>query len=273
MSQLRFTIIQSTLHWEDKEANLDMFEQKISGITEKTEVVLLPEMFSTGFTMNAAALAETMQGPTVQWMKAMAARHKIILAGSIIIKEFEQNKKEIFYNRLVWMLPNGQLGFYDKRHLFAYAGEDVIYSPGKRRLIASVKGWKIHLQICYDLRFPVWARQMPSALEKEPMPEYDVLINVANWPQQRSHAWKTLLQARAIENQCYAIGVNRVGADGKGVKYSGNSLVAGPLGEMICLKENGEDIFTVTLEKQILNNARQQYPFLKDADRFIIINE
>ena len=273
MSQLSFTIIQSTLHWEDNEANLQMFEQKISGLKEKTEVVLLPEMFSTGFTMNAAALAETMNGPTVQWMQAMSAKYTIILAGSMIIKEFVENEKEIFYNRLIWMQPNGQFGFYDKRHLFAYAGEDKVYSSGNRRLIASVKGWKIHLQICYDLRFPVWARQAPAPGEKEHMPEYDVLINIANWPQQRSHAWKTLLQARAIENQCYAIGVNRVGVDEKGVAYSGDSMIVGPLGETIYHKKNEEDICTVILEKQTLDSARQQYPFLRNGDGFMIIND
>ena len=218
MSSLTITLIQSILHWQNKPANLAMFEQKINSIKEKTEIVVLPEMFSTGFSMQPDLLAETMEGDTLQWMQRIAAEKKIVLTGSIIAAENDN-----YYNRLVWMLPNGQRGIYDKRHLFAFAGEDEQYTPGSKRLIASVKGWKINLLVCYDLRFPVWARQVPS-----PSPpgevgrghEYDILIYVANWPQRRNHAWKTLLQARAIENQCYVVGVNRVGDDGNGIHYS-----------------------------------------------------
>ncbi|MFZ1262437.1 MAG: nitrilase-related carbon-nitrogen hydrolase, partial [Chitinophagaceae bacterium] len=218
MSTLTITTIQANLHWEDKAANLQMLEEKINSIKEKTEIVVLPEMFSTGFSMKPELLAETMEGETLQWMKRIAAEKKIILTGSLIIADTVQTgiAGPCYFNRLIWMLPNGQCGIYDKRHLFAYAGEDNHYTAGTKRLIASVKGWKINLLVCYDLRFPVWARQTPS-LPGEGEAEYDVLIYVANWPERRIHAWKTLLQARAIENQCYVVGVNRVGKDGKDI--------------------------------------------------------
>jgi omega-amidase len=235
-----------------------MLEQKINSITEKTEVVVLPEMFSTGFSMKPGQLAETMDGETIQWMKKIAAAKKIILTGSVIIKEGED-----YFNRLVWMLPNGQYGVYDKRHRFAYAGEDKHYQPGSKRLIASVKGWKINLLVCYDLRFPVWARQSSPG-------EYDILIYVANWPERRIHAWKTLLQARAIENQCYVVGVNRTGVDGNDIVYSGESMIIDPMGEALYYKKDVEDIFTITLDKSNLETVREKFPFLKDADRFTI---
>jgi len=260
MSTLSITTIQSNLHWEDKRANLVMFEQKIIGIKERTELVILPEMFSTGFSMKPELLAETMEGETVQWMKRIAKTQNIILTGSIIIEAGGN-----YYNRLIWMLPNEQYGYYDKRHRFAYAGEDEHYSAGNRRLIASVKGWKINLLICYDLRFPVWARQSNSETS-----EYDLLIYVANWPERRVHAWKTLLQARAIENQSYVVGVNRVGDDGNNIHYSGDSMIVDPLGEVVYTKNEQEDVFTVTIDKEHLQSVREKLPFLKDADSFEI---
>ncbi len=264
MSNLLVTVIQTDLHWEDKAANLQMLEEKINHISIKTEVVVLPEMFSTGFSMKPEELAETMEGETVQWMKRTAAAKKIILTGSLIIKE-ENN----YYNRLIWMLPNGQYGVYDKRHRFAFAGEDTHYTAGTKRLIASVKGWKINLQVCYDLRFPVWARQ-----QSQPEgPEYDVLIYVANWPERRSLAWETLLQARAIENQCYVIGVNRVGNDGNNIYHSGDSMIIDPIGELLYTKKDEEDVFTIQLDKEQLDRVREKLPFLKDADGFMILNE
>lgn len=269
--QLIITTIQTQLHWENKKANLQMLEQKIGGIREKTEVVVLPEMFSTGFSMKPAALAETMEGETVQWMKKVAAEKKIILTGSLIV---EENKN--YFNRLVWMLPNGQYGYYDKRHRFAFAGEDQHYTAGNKRLIASVKGWKINLQVCYDLRFPVWARQgspltpLQRRGEQEAL-EYDVLIYVANWPERRNTAWKTLLQARAIENQCYVVGVNRVGKDANEQYYSGDSMIIDPLGEILYHKKDEEDIFTISLNKEHLQNVREKFPFWKDADAFQIM--
>ena len=262
MQPLTISIIQTTLYWENKTANLLMFEQKIKAIEERTEIVVLPEMFSTGFSMNNLLLAEDMNGETVNWMKRVAAENKIILTGSVIIKENEN-----FYNRLIWMLPNGEYGVYDKRHLFGFGNETEHYSAGNKRLIASVKGWKINLQICYDLRFPVWARQKPLESNE---PEYDVLIYVANWPERRSHAWKTLLCARAIENQSYVVGVNRVGDDGNKIYHSGNSMVIDPAGAVLYHKADDEDVFTITLEKEPLAEFRTKFPFLKDGDHFSI---
>ena len=260
MSTLSFSIIQTNLFWEDKGANLTHLEQKIMGIESYTEIIVLPEMFSTGFSMQPEIHAETMDGPTIEWMRRLSETKKVIITGSLIIKEEDK-----FYNRLIWMLPNGELGYYDKRHLFAFAGEDQHYTAGNKRLIASVKGWKINLQICYDLRFPVWARQTKGTES-----EYDVLLYVANWPEKRNHAWKTLLTARAIENQCVTIGVNRVGLDGNNNAHSGDSLIVGPLGEVLYHCAYEEDVFNITLQKEEIANARSQFPFWKDADFFHI---
>jgi omega-amidase len=271
MSTLTCTLIQTKLIWEDAAANRRMFEEKINSIRQKTEVVILPEMFSTGFSMKPEELAETVDGETVVWMQNIAASKRIVVTGSLMIKEHEQ-----YFNRLIWMLPNGDYGYYDKRHLFAYGDEHNHYSRGSKRLIASVKGWKLNLQVCYDLRFPVWARQTPSSVEQRfdgnNALEYDVIIYVANWPERRSLAWKTLLQARAIENQCYVIGVNRVGADGNDVHHSGDSMVIDAAGEILYHKKDEEDIFTIELNKQHLEEVRTRFPFWKDADRFIITN-
>jgi omega-amidase len=267
MQPLTITIIQANLFWENKAANLQMLTEKINNISEPTELVILPEMFSTGFSMQPQKLAETMDGETITWMKNIASEKKIILTGSIIIEE--ENK---YYNRLIWMLPNGQYGHYDKRHLFAFANEHQHYTAGNKRLIAQVKGWKINLQICYDLRFPVWARQQsPLSEESEFEAEYDIILYVANWPERRSHAWKTLLTARAIENQCYAIGVNRVGNDGNNIYHSGNSMVVDALGNELYHKADDEDVFTITLQKETLQETRNKFPFLKDADEFNLI--
>ena len=277
MSTLTISTIQANLVWEDKAANLSNLESKIGGITGKTELVVLPEMFSTGFTMHAEMLAETMQGPTVKWMRQVAATRKIILTGSLIIKEEGQ-----FFNRLIWMLPNGEYGYYDKRHLFGLSGEDEFYTPGNKRLIASVKGWKINLQICYDLRFPVWSRNRVVPSEQTPpasaptedgaaTSEYDLLIYVANWPSKRSNAWKVLLNARAIENQCFVVGVNRVGEDGNKLLYNGNTMVVDPLGEVLYQVDNREDVSTIILRKEILSDVRSKLPFWKDADAFTLL--
>ncbi len=265
MSSLSFTLIQTNLHWEDKEANLKMLEDKINAINQPTHVVVLPEMFSTGFSMRPEALAEKMEGPAVEWMKKMAASKKIILTGSLIIED-----NEAYYNRLLWVLPNGEVGYYNKRHLFANGSEDQYYSPGNERFIASVNGWKINLMVCYDLRFPVWARQQFHQAEGF---EYDVLIYVANWPERRKHAWKTLLQARAIENQCYVVGVNRTGVDGNNLSYSGDSLVADGLGKVLYQKENEEDVFTIPLDKKHLDEIREKLPFWREADPFLLLKQ
>jgi omega-amidase len=271
MPSLIITTIQTNLHWEDKAANLQMLEEKINSIKEKTEIVILPEMFSTGFSMQPEKLAETMDGETVKWMKRIAAEKKIILTGSVIISDTglaAPSGQIDYYNRLIWMLPNGQYGIYDKRHRFAYAGEDEQFSAGTKRLIASVKGWKINLLICYDLRFPVWARQQSQSES----PEYDLLIYVANWPERRVYAWKTLLQARAIENQCYVVGVNRTGDDGNNIHYSGESMIIDPMGEVLYTKKEEEDIFTITIDKGHLNSVREKFPFWRDADHFQILS-
>ena len=281
MSTLSISTIQTNLNWEDKATNLQMLEQKINSIKEKTEIVVLPEMFSTGFSMKTETLAETMEGETLQWMKRVAAEKKIILTGSVIIAGIGQTGavRPEYYNRLIWMQPNGQYGVYDKRHCFAFAGEDEHYAAGTKRLIASVKGWKINLLVCYDLRFPVWARQTsppnpsPQVERGATAPEYDVLIYVANWPERRIHAWKTLLQARAIENQCYVVGTNRVGDDGNNIHYSGESMIIDPLGEVLYTKKEEEDIFTVILDKTHLQSVRDKFPFLRDADGFKMIDD
>jgi omega-amidase len=301
---LTVTLIQTALHWEDKAANLQMLEAKIKSITVPTQIVVLPEMFSTGFSMKPKQLAENIDGPTVNWMKKIAAQQRCILTGSLIVEEAGK-----YYNRLLWVLPNGKLAWYNKRHLFAFAGENEHYTAGEKRVIASVNGWKINLQVCYDLRFPVWARQKPTELQRQQQPpvqfagqqaelshdgepkqqialeskvvevpaeaidpthEYDVLLYVANWPERRSHAWKSLLMARAIENQCYVVGVNRVGEDGNGIYHSGDSCVIDPLGEYLYHKEYDEDIFTITLDRNHLSDVRKKFPFWKDADVFLI---
>src|SRR6476620_5036059 len=274
MSSLTITGLQSNLHWEDKNENLRMFEEKIFSISQTTEIVVLPEMFSTGFSMQPEKLAETMEGETLQWMKQVAAKKKIILTGSLIIKDSPPPNLggEAYYNRLVWVLPSGQVGYYDKRHLFAYADEDQHYTQGEKRLIASVKGWKINLLVCYDLRFPVWSRQsLPPLGEAGRGLEYDVLIYVANWPERRVHAWTTLLRARAIENQCYVIGVNRTGEDGNKIHYTGESMAIDPMGEILYHKKDEDDVFTVTLDRSHLEKVREKFPFWKDADQFKII--
>ena len=261
MSSLTITLIQSNLFWEDKKRNLEMLQRKIESIKEKTEIIILPEMFTTGFSMKPELFAEKIDGETVGWMKKIAAEKKVIITGSLMIEEDGK-----YFNRLLWVLPNGEVGFYDKRHLFAFADEDSHYSPGNKKLIASVKGWKINLQVCYDLRFPVWARQPADDLENQ----YDLLINVANWPEKRSIAWKTLLRARAIENQCFVAGVNRVGEDGEQISYNGGSTIIDPLGEIIYEKNEEEDVFTFTLEKEKILECRSHFSFWKDADSFII---
>jgi predicted amidohydrolase len=265
MSSLTFTLLQSKLYWEDREANLAAFSDKINNIKDKTQVIILPEMFSTGFSMKPEMLAESMDGPTVGWMKKTAREKGAILTGSVIIEE-----AGLYFNRLIWMLPNGQSAHYDKRHLFAYAGENQNYSAGQQRLVSSVNGWKVNLMVCYDLRFPVWCRQQFNA---DHSAEYDVLIFVANWPEKRRTAWKTLLKARAIENQCYVLGVNRVGEDGNGFYHSGDSSVIDPMGDILYQKADEEDVFTITITKDHLKSVRNKLPFLNDADPFLLIND
>lgn len=259
MDSLSFSLVQTPLFWEDKTANLQSIAAQLDQAEQLGQVVVLPEMFSTGFSMQPQVLAEPMDGPTVAWMKAQAQSRKVVLCGSLIIAEGGH-----YFNRLLWVLPDGSLGKYDKRHRFAYAGEDQHYAAGNSRVLAAVGGWKINLQICYDLRFPVWARQhiTPEG------PEYDVLLYVANWPERRSLAWKTLLQARAIENQAYVIGVNRTGEDGKGIAHAGDSRVIDPLGQVLWEGGNQNQVHTITLHKNLLQQVREQFPFWRDGDAF-----
>lgn len=255
---LTFTLVQPDLFWEDIPANLAAYELLLQNVAP-SQVLVLPEMFSTGFSMNPGALAEPMNGPTVQWMTKIAAEKKCIVTGSLIIEEDGH-----FYNRMIWMQPNGTYGFYDKRHLFAFAGEDRQYTPGNKRLLVSVGGWRLCLTICYDLRFPVWLRNTGKE-------QYDVLVVVANWPERRSLAWKTLLQARAIENQSYVVGVNRVGTDGNGILHSGDSSVFDPLGNLLWQETGIPRAHSITIRKSLLTDVRHNLPFLKDADEFVIL--
>ncbi|MFT4061989.1 MAG: amidohydrolase [Edaphocola sp.] len=263
MQPLTISLVQSELAWEDKQANLQHFDSLLATVPQGAHVVVLPEMFTTGFSMNPAAFAEQMNGETLQWVAAKARLYKKIITGSLIIEEAGK-----YYNRLVWMQPDGHCFHYDKRHLFGYGGEDRHYTAGQKRLIVQANGWRICLQVCYDLRFPVWARQtIPENAEAE----YDLLLYVANWPQRRSLAWKSLLLARAIENQCFVAGVNRIGNDGNGVYHSGDSALIGPLGETIWQEANEPHLFTHTLNPEILTDARKQFPFLRDADKFSLL--
>lgn len=263
MRDLTIGIVQPDLRWEDKAANLRKIEEMVRSLPGPPDLVVLPEMFTTGFSMNPAPLAETMDGPTVGWMRSLAAELRVTLTGSLIIAEDGG-----FHNRLLWMPPDGSQENYDKRHLFRLTGEHLHYRPGSHRLVAHLGGWKVNLNICYDLRFPVWSRQSPDP--DRAGPEYDLLVYVANWPQSRSHAWKTLLHGRAIENQCYVVGVNRVGSDGHGIPHAGESVVADPLGKTLFMASDREVANVFTLEKKSLDEYRSRFPFWRDADGFAL---
>lgn len=255
---LKTAILQVDLVWEDRQRNLRIFSEKIEEINEEVDLIVLPEMFSTGFSMNAAALAENVNGPTVKWMQESAKKKNAAITGSIIIKENSN-----FYNRLFFVFPNGTYKTYDKRHTFTLAKEDQTYTAGKERLIVEYKGWKICPLICYDLRFPVWARNTT---------EYDLLIYVANWPETRIHAWDILLQARAIENMSYCIGVNRTGLDGNDYRYNGHTAVYDCLGKNLCAPDRSSE-FTeiVSLDRTSLTETRDKLKFLQDRDSFNLI--
>ncbi|MCB0457358.1 MAG: amidohydrolase [Flavobacteriaceae bacterium] len=257
MNNLKITLIQSQQHWENPEANRHMFSEKIATISENTDVIILPEMFTTGFTMNAANLAEPMNGPTLIWMQEQSVKTGAAIVGSLIIKEAGN-----FYNRLLWVEGTSTLYYYDKRHTFTLAGEDRFYASGDKKLILDFKGWKICPFICYDLRFPVWARNTE---------DYDVLLYVANWPEKRIAAWDALLKARAIENMAYCVGVNRVGLDGSGHQYIGHSAVYDVLGNVISSKDfEKEFVETITLSKEHIEENRNYLGFLKDRDSFTL---
>ncbi len=267
MRDLKVTLIQTILHWEDPEKNREMLSQKIASIHEATDLVVLPEMFTTGFTMNNKPVAESMKGKTVEWMRRMAKEKNCVITGSVIIEE-----KKKYYNRLVWMRPNGKYEIYDKRHLFRYAGEEKYYAPGKKKLIVEVNGWRICPMVCYDLRFPAWMRNRIKKQGSKVGFGYDVLVVVANWPERRNYPREALLLARAIENQGYVIGVNRVGDDGNGIHHSGDSVVIDPKGEIVSkARPDEEAILTVSLSRAVLEEWRKKFPAWMDADRFKII--
>ena len=258
MNTLKITTFQAYLFWENIEKNLQNLGLRLSSIREKTDLIILPEMFSTGFSMNAKKLAEEMDGSAVTWMLEQAKKFDCVITGSLIIKE---GKK--YYNRLIWMRPDGSHEYYDKRHLFSMGEEDQHYTPGNQKLFVELHGWKICPVICYDLRFPVWLRNTDEG--------YDILLIVANWPEKRSLHWRTLIPARAVENQAYVIGVNRVGHDGNEVYHSGDSMCIDPNGKVVYYKPNDEDLYTFSINKEDVENARASFPFLKDADLFKII--
>lgn len=253
--KLSLTSIQSSLHWENRKANLGMFDAKISNI-DVTDIIVLPEMFSTGFTMKPELHFDTMDGETIAWMKALSIKKNAAICGSIIIKyEVEQ-----YVNRFLFVNQN-EIQYYDKAHLFRMGEENQHYVKGESQKIIQYKGFNIAPMVCYDLRFPAWIRRTPHF-------EYDLLLFVANWPQRRSEHWKTLLLARAIENQAYVLGVNRIGNDGNGIYHSGDTSFINPLGEILYRKKEDEDIYTHVIEKSIINDYRKSFPVEKDADEF-----
>lgn len=257
-NELKVTIIQSDLVWENPKKNRKNFTEKIDSILKEVDVIVLPEMFATGFTMNAEAVAETMDGKTVSWMQKKATKTGAAIVGSLIIVEAGN-----YYNRLLFVEPTGTITSYDKKHTFTLAGEDKVFSAGSKKVIIEYKGWKICTLVCYDLRFPVWARNTEN---------YDVLMYVANWPKPRIIAWDILLKARAIENMSYVIGVNRVGLDEAQNEYSGNSAVYDVLGNaMTTVKPNKEHIEIVVLDRNHINFYRNKLKFLDDRDAFTLV--
>jgi predicted amidohydrolase len=251
---MNITLVQSALYWENIEKNLSSFEEKLNNIGQ-TDLIILPEMFSTGFSMNASAVAESMDGTAVDWMRKTAAKKNSAITGSLIIREGGK-----FYNRLIFMRPDGSFEQYNKKHLFTMAKEEETYTAGTEKIIIDYLGWKICPLICYDLRFPIWNRNLE---------DYDLAIYVANWPDRRSYHWRSLLTARAIENQCYVAAVNRVGTDGKDLYYSGHSSLIDPTGELIYQKADAEDIQQFDLNKEYLIEIRTKLPFLKDRDNLL----
>jgi omega-amidase len=254
MENLNITLVQPDIIWEDREANLKKYSKLLSGV-EKTHLIVLPEMFTTGFSMSPEKLKEPMEGASLQWMKALAREKNAAVAGSLIIEEQGKN-----YNRFLWVFPEGKVEIYDKRHLFTMSGEHLHYSPGNKKLVVEYLGWRFCPLICYDLRFPVWSRNTEN---------YDVLFYVANWPSPRHHVWSNLLVARAIENQSYCIGVNRLGTDGTGLSYLGDSALVDPKGFATFLGDN-EQVKTFEISYDELYQFRKKFPVLEDRDEFTL---
>lgn len=253
---MKISLIQTSLVWENQQANRDNFEKLINSIEGETDIIIMPEMFSTGFTMNPENVAEDMDGDTVQWMKEMAAAKNCAVTGSLVIRENGN-----YYNRLVFVQPDGKISTYDKRHLFSLAGESEAYSAGVNRLIIEYRGWKICPLICYDLRFPVFSRNTE---------DFDLLLYVANWPAPRILAWDTLLRARAIENMCFVAGVSRIGQDNNGHNYPGHSQVLDCLGVNVTDPLQAEGVYTTVLDKDKITETRKKLSFLNDRDSFTL---
>ena len=254
---LNIAIVQTDLIWENPEGNRRSFSKKIKEISSDVDLIILPEMFTTGFTMKPENVAERMDGVSINWLKKLASEKNTAITGSLVI---EENNK--YYNRLVFVFPNGEIKTYDKRHTFTLAGEDKLYTPGTKKTIIDFKGWKICPMVCYDLRFPVWARNIEN---------YDLLFYVANWPKPRIEAWTTLLKARAIENMSYCIGVNRIGSDTNGHEYTGNSVAIDGLGNQISNIQPYEDSMEIiTISKAELAATRAKFKFLEDSDNFTL---
>lgn len=257
MQDLTVTLIQTDPVWEDIQANLKAFDSLIDAVQEKTDLFVFPEMFTTGFSTKPVPIAEEMTGSAVTWMKEKTAQTGVDMVGSLIIRE-----AGCYYNRLVWMKPEGTLFTYDKRHLFRMAGEDLEFTAGNALLTVELKGWRIRPFVCYDLRFPAWTRNIDNA--------YDLAIFLANWPEPRSAPWKTLLKARAIENLCYVVGVNRVGTDGNGLTFSGDSMAVSPMGESQLHMKCTAGFQTVTLSYDTMASFRRDFPAWMDADKDMI---
>lgn len=258
MQNLRLTVIQQDIIWHSVSDNISMFESALRKGGRGSDLILLPEMFTTGFTMEPEKLAEEMDGRSVSVMREWSSGLNAHVAGSLIIKE-----KGMFFNRLIVASPDGGLDYYDKRHLFRMGGEERVYTPGRDNLTVNIKGWRVRPFICYDLRFPVWSRNSSDG--------YDLAVYCANWPTARSFHWETLLRARAVENQCYVAGVNRTGTDGKGIKYSGGSCIIGFRGDEILSAGNEPAVHTAELSFQALLDYRKEFPAWMDADRFRVI--
>jgi predicted amidohydrolase len=258
MQDLKVALVQTQQFWEDKSRNLQHFEQHLAGIQESVDLIVLPEMFNTSFSMNAQGIAEKMDGPSIDWLKQQAATHKCAITASLVIEEDKR-----YYNRMLVVAETGVIAQYDKRHLFRMANEDQHYTPGTNRVVLNLKGWNILLQVCYDLRFPVFSRNKTIGEQTE----YNAAIYIANWPEKRADIWSTLLRARAIENQVYVIGVNRVGIDGNDISYSGDSQMIDPWGNVsFSFAKNEEGVKILTLKDDVINHIREAFPAFKDAD-------
>lgn len=256
MRDLSITTIQTTLFWEDPDKNLNHFSELIESIKTETDLIILPEMFTTGFSMDSTKLSEKMDGKSVKWLQKQAKKTKALIIGSLIIKE-----EGHFFNRLIAAHPSGEIQYYNKRHLFRMAKEDVHFSTGKKQISITYKGWKIAPYICYDLRFPVWSRNTN---------QNDLYLYIANWPSARINAWGTLIKARAIENLSYVCGVNRIGIDGKGIAYNGQSAIIDYKGDIIESHQDNNSVITTLLSKQKLVDFRAKFPAHLDADNFTI---